>query len=233
MHTKESSTEANFGHAGRQAPASSSRAPSDHTCRSRKSTSTPSLHTCAHSTKQQHTSRKRAFTPGVPRAHVRVTAGDPSLPGKKQVCGRSSCSSKRSMPDTPSNHDKSSCADIKVWTCPHCEQRFEAPNMYTLRYKRNNHLRLRHPHRDSNMWDKILEEPFIPTASHHIPMEQRSWTCVQCGKGLPSIDMHFRYVKAITLRNKAEHPKRTKKSANKAWPKDGKTPTKTLTAILC
>ena len=217
VHTKQSSTDANHGHTGRQAPASSSRAPSVHTCRSRKSTSTPSVHTCTHSTKQQQTSRKRAFTPGVPRAHVRVTAGDPSHPGKKQSCGRSSCSSKHSIPDSPSNHDKSSYADIEVWICPHCEQRFEAPNMYTLRYKRNNHLRLRHPHRDSNIWDKIIEEPIIPTASHHIPMEQRSWTCVQCGKGLPSIDMPFRYLKAITLHNKTEHPERTKKSAKKVW----------------
>ena len=113
---------------GRQTPASSSRTPSVHTYRSQRSTSTPSVHTCAHSAKQQPTSRKRAFTPGVPRAHVSVTAGDPSLLGKKFRSGRSSCSSKCSIPKTPNSNNKES-TDMEVWTCPHCDQRFEASSI--------------------------------------------------------------------------------------------------------
>ena len=98
-----------------------------------------------------------------------------------------------------------------IWTCSKCQTRVEASSGKSLSASRYNHLQSRHPG-----WEKGIDlirklVPVVKT-SKQLPVEQRDWTCVWCGEGLPLLG-RWQFEKSVTAHLKDKHPKRMRKSA--------------------
>ena len=105
--------------------------------------------------------------------------------------------------------------ELRVWTCHHCGQRFEAPSGLALGSKRTNHLATRHPGEAKGHWVRKTVE--VLATSPELPLNQRKWTCVWCKEGLPDLP-RWQLMKSIAAHLKQRHGKRQTSAAasNKA-----------------
>ena len=105
--------------------------------------------------------------------------------------------------------------ELRVWTCHHCGQRFEAPSGLALGSKRTNHLATRHPGEAKGHWVRKTVE--VVATSPELPLNQRKWTCVWCKEGLPDLP-RWQLMKSIAAHLKQRHGKRQTSAAasNKA-----------------
>ena len=90
-----------------------------------------------------------------------------------------------------------------VWTCHLCNERFESSSSVALTDKRSNHLGVRHPEYTPgvNLRRTLVD---VVQTSPMIPPEQRGWTCVWCGEGLPELPK-WQKGKSITAHLKKRH----------------------------
>lgn len=109
--------------------ATSEATPSVHTMMS-KSKNTPSLHTMVGQSIQKGGDTLQAHFSTISQVPSRGT----SAGKRKRLVG------KQKLDD-----EVQITTDSKVWTCPLCRLRIEAPNTRVLGYRRGNHFNLRHP----------------------------------------------------------------------------------------
>ena len=96
-----------------------------------------------------------------------------------------------------------------MWTCPLCEEVFVPLKNKPLNRQRNNHLRARHS--EVELGDPRLHlrhRVAVVTATNQIPLEQRSWTCPFCDKGLPEMESRSSREKSINWHFQTEHKRR-------------------------
>ena len=170
--------------------ATSEATPSVHTMLS-KSKDTPSIHTMVGQSTQN--GGKTLFR---------------SIPtiGKEPSCSTSAGKRKRLVGKQKVEHEVQGTTDNKVWTCPLCHLRIDAPNTRVLGYRRGNHFKLRHPgiKRPKN---SRLRNPFYPVVpSELIPVSERDWTCSLCNKGLGTMLTKAHKDASIREHLAKEHP---------------------------
>ena len=96
-----------------------------------------------------------------------------------------------------------------MWTCPLCEEVFVPLKNKPLYRQRNNHLRVRHS--EVELGDPRLHlrhRVAVVTATNQIPLEQRSWACPFCDKGLPEMESRSSREKSINWHFQTEHKRR-------------------------
>ena len=93
-----------------------------------------------------------------------------------------------------------------VWTCSLCETRFEASESKKLTEARSNHLVKVHPGQ-TKFANQRRQKCEIIFTSPFLPSEERDWTCVWCGEGLPLLGK-WQKEKSITAHLAQRHPKK-------------------------
>ena len=96
----------------------------------------------------------------------------------------------------------------RVWTCPYCCLEIKASTGAALSAKRGNHLQARHKDRDKGTDDTIRPKGLIISASESIPINERSWSCPFCPKGLPGCVSRYQKEESIKSHLKVDHPKK-------------------------
>ena len=93
-----------------------------------------------------------------------------------------------------------------VWTCSLCNTRFESSESNKLSATRSNHLVSVHPGQ-TKFANQRRQKCEIIFTSPLLPVEERDWTCVWCGEGLPLLGKWQRE-KSITAHLAQRHPRK-------------------------
>ena len=107
------------------------------------------------------------------------------------------------------------------WTCPLCNILITAKGpLSTLAYKKNNHLKYRHPKADRKQIPKLRPDAApVCSVSYDMPQHAIAWKCPWCPAQLPSLDSNALNA-AVWKHLKQCHKGKTPKQAYKArWRK--------------
>lgn len=117
---------------------------------------------------------------------VKSTRASSKNRGSVDVCVRSS---PKQVPVNAKAHD---VTEAFVWTCNLCQQSFRNHKKRSLACARRRHIRSTHA-KEANLVHACFPRPKvqIAKASHHIPKEQRAWTCPKCDQGLAYMPRHM------------------------------------------